>query len=278
MVSVELSKRHPIEIINADSLQFFRYLDIGTAKPSLEVQKQVPHHLIDILDPDEAFTAKEFKVLAEEKIRDIQSRGKIPMFVGGAGFYLKALANPVSDLPAGTRTFTDASKAYQELSTKDPKAAKKIHPNDHYRISRALFLLDQDILPSRAFEKAASEGLEFEITWLGISCERKLLHKRIETRVERMFEAGLLNETESAIRNYPKCRGRLEKTIGYGECLDALDDKITKTEAIELTKIHTRQYAKRQDTWFRKNPSIIWSNLDQATDTFSFSIENLTRV
>ena len=278
MTSVNLAKKFPIEIINADSLQVFRHLDFGTAKPSKEIQNQVPHHLIDILDPDESFTSKEFKVLADERIRDIQSRNKIPLFVGGAGFYLKAIANPISDLPAGTRAFDDAKKAYEELSTKDSKAAKKIHPNDHYRISRALFLLDQDILPSRAFELAASDGLPYEITWLGISCDRKTLHQRIESRVERMFDEGIVTETEAVVRNYPDAHGRLEKTIGYGECLQLLDGKINKAQAIELTKAHTRQYAKRQDTWFRKNPSIIWSQLDQAADNFSFSIEELTRV
>jgi tRNA dimethylallyltransferase len=274
MVSIELANKFPIEIINADSLQVFRELDIGTAKPSKEIQAQVTHHLIDILDPDASFTSKEFKVLADEKIKDIQSRNKIPLFVGGAGFYLKALANPTADLPAGTRKITDSGKAYRELQSKDPQAAKKIHPNDHYRISRALFLLDQDILPSRAFEKAASEALEQEITWLGISCDRSVLHERIERRVLNMFTDGIVNETESVLRNYPKARGRLEKTIGYGECLDVLDGRITKNDAIELTTIHTRQYAKRQDTWFRKNPSIIWSNLDHAIQHFSNVIES----
>jgi len=277
-ISIELAKKFPIEIINADSLQVFRELDIGTAKPSKEIQAQVQHHLIDILDPDEDFTAKEYKVLAETKITEIQARGRIPLFVGGAGFYLKALSSPTSDLPAGTREITDYVKAYEELSMKDAAAAQKIHPNDHYRISRALFLLDQDILPSRAFEKAPSEGLNHEIVWLGISCERKTLRTRIEERVKRMFQDGIIRETESVARNYPDSRSRLEKTIGYGECLDYLEGKITKDEAIQLTTTHTQQYAKRQDTWFRKNSSIIWSNLERSLDTFSFTIENLTKV
>lgn len=278
LVSIELAKKFPIEIINADSLQVFRRLDIGTAKPSQEIQSKVPHHLIDILDPDEDFTAKEYKVLAEEKIKEIQGRGKIPLLVGGSGFYLKALSSPTTDLPAGARNIDNYAQAYQELVLKDPDSAAKIHSNDHYRISRALFLLDHDILPSRAFEKAPSEGLDFEIVWLGVACERKILRTRIQERVLRMFDEGLINETESVVRSYPDSRPRLEKTIGYGECLDIMDGKIRKDEAIELTTIHTQQYAKRQDTWFRKNSSIIWSKLETAVDDFSFTIDKLNGV
>jgi tRNA dimethylallyltransferase len=278
VASIDLATRFPIEIINADSLQVFRQLDIGTAKPSPEIQAKVPHHLIDILDPDKDFTAKEYKVLAEEKIKEIQARGKIPMLVGGSGFYLKALSSPTTDLPAGTRSIDDYTKAYEELVLKDPAAAMKIHSNDHYRISRALFLLDQDILPSRAFEKAPSEGLNFEIVWLGISCERKILRTRIQKRVHHMFDEGLMNETESVARNFPKSQPRLQKTIGYGECLEVINGKLSKNKALELTIIHTQQYAKRQDTWFRKNPDIVWSDLDRALDTFSFSIRQLNRV
>lgn len=276
-LSVELAKKFPIEIINADSLQVFRHLDIGTAKPSKEIQAQVPHHLIDILNPDEEFTAKQFKDLAEEKIRDIQSRNKIPMLVGGSGFYLKAFSSPTSDLPAGTREFNDAKLAHQELSQKDPKAAEKIHANDHYRISRALFLLDQNILPSQAFEKNKDATTPYNILWLGISCDRTILRDRIEKRIHDMFDQGILKETEHVIRDFPNSRARLERTIGYNESLQLLDQKLTLNKAMELATTHTRQYAKRQDTWFRKNPDIIWSDLDPALDTFSFSIEQLNQ-
>lgn len=277
-ISLELSQRFPIEIVNADSLQVFRELDIGTAKPSKPMMLKTPHHLIDILDPDQEFTAKEYKVLAEEKISQIQARGKIPLFVGGAGFYLKALSSPTLDLPSGCKKIEDFTEAYKELTSKDPEATKKIHPNDHYRISRALFLLDQDILPSRAFERVPSGNLDFEIVWFGISCPRKTLRSRIEERVQRMFDAGIIQETESVLHHFPKSRARLEKTIGYGECLSYLEGKISKTQAQTLTTTHTQQYAKRQDTWFRKNSSIVWSTLDTALDHFSLTMDKLNQV
>lgn len=275
---MQLAQKFPIEIINSDSLQVFRYLDIGTAKPSKEIQNQVPHHLIDILDPDAPFTSNDFQKLAMEKIKDMHARGKIPLLVGGAGFYLRSLSNPTSNLPAGARKIMDAAKAHQELSTKDPIAAKKIHPNDHYRISRALFLLDQGIQPSRAFELSENTSFPYSILWLGISCDRTTLRKRISDRVNVMFQDGILEETRKVVEKFPNSRPRLEKAIGYSECLDVIDRKSNDTKALELTTIHTSQYAKRQDTWFRKNPSIIWSDLGASMDTFSFSIDKLNQV
>lgn len=277
-LSIELAKKFPIEIINADSLQVFRDLDIGTAKPSKEIQAQAPHHMIDILDPDEEFTAQDFKRMALTKVREIQDRKKIPMFVGGAGFYLKALSNPVVDLPSGTKKIEDAAAAHAELSQKDPASALKIHANDLYRLSRALFLLDQGILPSQAFQTQDTNDLPFEITWFGISWERKVLRDRIATRVQKMFDDGIIEETQNVLWRFPKSISRLEKTIGYAECLKVLNQNITKEKAIIDATIRTGQYAKRQDTWFRKNPSIIWSRYDQAIDHFSVSIKDTIRV
>lgn len=268
-LSVELAKKFPIEIINADSAQVFRDLDIGTAKPSKEIQSQVPHHLIDILDPDQEFTAQDFKRMAEEKVKEIRKRKNIPVFVGGAGFYLKAISNPVVDLPSGTKKIEDAEQAYKELLKKDPEAAKKIHPNDHYRLSRALFLLDQGIVPSEAFQTDANKDVPFDITWLGISWDRKILRERIAARVENMYEQGIMEETQNVLWRYPKSVTRLSKTIGYAECLQSLNQQITPVEAMAQTTVKTGQYAKRQDTWFRKNPSIIWSKWDHALEHFS---------
>lgn len=277
-LSVELAKQFPIEIINADSMQVFRELDIGTAKPSKEVQTQVPHHLIDILDPDQDFTAQDFKRAAEEKVAEIRKRKKIPVFVGGAGFYLKAISNPVVDLPPGTQQIQDYEKAHAELVKKDPAAAKKIHPNDHYRLSRALFLLEQGIIPSEAFQTDTNTDIPFDITWIGISWDRKILRERIAERVRLMFDAGIVEETQNVLWRYPKSVTRLGKTIGYAECLQVLNQQITPEQAIEQAIIRTGQYAKRQDTWFRKNPSIIWSKWEHALEHFSISIKDLIKV
>lgn len=277
-LSIELAKKFPIEIINADSLQVFRDLDIGTAKPSKEIQSQAPHHMIDILNPDENFTAQDFKKLAELKVKEIIKRKKIPMFVGGAGFYLKAISNPVVDLPSGTKKIDDPAKAHAQLQKKDPAAAKKIHPNDAYRLSRALFLLDQGILPSSVFQTQDSNNSPFDITWLGISWDRKVLRDRIAQRVAKMFEDGIVKETQNILWRYPTSIPRLEKSIGYAECLKVLNQQMTLDEAKNLTTIRTGQYAKRQDTWFRKNPSIIWSKWEDALEHFSISIKDIVQV
>lgn len=268
-VSIELAKKFPIEIINADSLQVFRHLDIGTAKPSAQVQEKVTHHLIDILNPDEPFTAKEYKILAEEKALDVIKRGRIPLFVGGAGFYLKAISNPISDLPEGRSDIQDQPAAYRTLIEKDPALSDKIHPNDLYRISRALFLLEKGILPSRAFEVRNDSEKIFDIEWMGIAWERDDLRKRIEQRIKLMFEAGLLDETKQVLEKFPNARLRLERSIGYQECVRVLSKELSVAQAMEESTIHTHQYAKRQRTWFRKNFAIEWSSFDQAVEAFS---------
>lgn len=271
-VSLDLVKRFPIEIINADSLQVVRHMDIGTAKPSKNVLESVPHHLIDIVDPDEDFTAKQYKNMAEEKIFDVLKRNKIPLLVGGAGFYLRALVQPIDELPSGTKQIKNYDQAYKELMEKDPASVKTIHPNDHYRISRAIFLLDQGLIPSQSFQ--SRKELPFDIVWLGLSWNRDVLRKRIQERVVQMFDAGLVEETESIFKKFPKSEKRLNATIGYRECLGVLKKDIIIDRAIELTTIGTHQYAKRQDTWFRKNPNILWSSIDEAVSRFSFSIQS----
>lgn len=275
-ISVTLAQHLPIEIVNSDSLQVFRFLDIGTSKPSVGIQKKVPHHLIDVLDPDEEFSANHYQKLAQEKIDEIWSRKKIPMFVGGAGFYLKALVEPSSDLPAGTKSILDFTEAYQELVKKDPKSSK-IHPNDHYRISRSLFLLDQGILPSEAFQREPSE-VPWDVDWLGLSLDRNVLKDRIAMRVRTMFAAGLIDETENVLTKFPKAKDRLTKTIGYRESLEVLSGQLTKAEAMQRTIIRTNQYAKRQGTWFRKNTRIHWSSPDRALDHFMVLMKDWFRV
>lgn len=270
-ISLELAKRFPIEIINADSLQVVRRMNIGTAKPSENVLANVPHHLIDIIDPDQEFTAKQYRDLAEEKILTLCKNKKIPLLVGGAGFYLKALVQPIEPLPTGTNYIENFIEAYAQILEKDPQIAKTIHPNDHYRISRASFLLDHGFIPSQSFQTI--QELPFEIQWFGLTWERELLKKRIGQRVRQMFDAGLVEETESVLKDYPGSENRLQATIGYRESLDVIRKRIIIDKAIELTTYGTQQYAKRQGTWFRKNPNILWSSVDEAVSRFSFSIE-----
>ena len=253
-------------------------MDIGSAKPSKAIQKKAPHHLIDILNPDEPFTAQQYKRLAESSIDDILKRKKIPMLVGGAGFYMKAIAKPVSSLPAGRSELKDPEAAYQMLIDQDPGISVKIHPNDHDRISRAMYLLEKGILPSVAYQTDEQIDLPFDIIWLGIQCARPRLRKQIEERVHQMFDQGIVKETKDVLEEFPDARPRLQKAIGYKESIAVLDKEMTEKEAIAQTTIHTQQFAKRQDTWFRKNTSIIWSEYEDAVESFSVSIPKLVQV
>ena len=272
-ISTRLAKDLPIEIINADSLQVFRAMDIGTAKPSPSVLQQVPHHLIDILNPHEEFTSKQYRAIAEEKIHDVVSRNKIPLLVGGAGFYLKALVQPSDSLPSGTAAISNYEVAYKTLMERDPQS--KIHPNDHYRISRALFLIENGLIPSQSYQ---SNNEPFDTKWFGISWPRDILRKRIADRVQQMFDVGLVDETKHVLEKFPGSAGRLSKTIGYRESLGVLAGNVKIKDAIEMTTIETSQYAKRQETWFRKNAGIQWCPFAEAASHFSFSIRDSLQV
>lgn len=269
------------EIINCDSMQVYEGFDIGTDKPTLEMRRQVPHHLIDIVEPRAQFTAGEFVRRALEAVRLIEGRGRRPFIVGGTGLYLKALLEGL--FPGPGRDEKIRRKLEQEAAEKglgalrsrleevDPAYARTVGNRDKVRIIRALevhALTGEPI--SRLFERTRSEVAGFNILKIGLQLEREELYRRIEKRVESMFRNGICEEVTRLLdagvpESAPPFRG-----LGYRRVIAYLQGRTTLDEAKRLTKQDTRQYAKRQITWFRKTPGVNWFPGDDLTSVSLF--------
>ncbi len=261
-----LAKSFDGEIVNCDSLQLYRFLNIGTAKTPVGERQGIPHHLFDILNPDELFTAGDYSRVARPLLRDIASRGKLPIVCGGTGFYLRALlhglfAGPIrSDELRERLTLWTPERRHRLLRRLDPSSAGRIHPNDTQKLIRALEVC---LIARRSLTDLHAGPTEaplqgFTILKLGLNPDRVQLVRKIDDRCRRMFASGLLNEVRSLLtEGYPPSSKALE-AIGYREALLHLDGQISYEAAIERTQIATRQYSKRQRTWFRKEPGIVW--------------------
>ncbi len=266
-----LAGEFPAEIISCDSMQVYRGFDLGTDKPDPEARKAVPHHLIDIVEPEEQFSAADFARLAVEAAEGILSRGHTPIVVGGTGLYHRALVEglfpgPGRDPELRKRLRQEAATAgllslYEKLKEVDPDYAARITPADSIRIIRALeiYYLTGEPL-SRQFLRTRSPAREkgFHLVQIGLKLERIELYKRIEARVERMFARGLVEEVRRLLaRGVPETATPF-KGLGYRQVLRHLRGEISLAEAIEETKLETRHFAKRQLTWFKKSPGITW--------------------
>src|ERR1039457_2259545 len=277
-LAVRLAEKCGGEIVNADSMQVYRGMDIGTAKPSKELCNRVPHHLIDIVDPDEEFSASDFRREAERAIQDISSRGNTVFVVGGTGLYIKALLKGLVDSPRGggllRRSLQDEARLLggelllQRLWTVDPVTAAGLHQNDQVRIIRALEVYLQTGCPLSQFRSEHGFGNDYyNCLKIGISIERGELYRRVEERVESMMTSGFLEEVESL-----KSRGfsadiKPFRAIGYKELLAHLSGQMSLFESVELIKRNTRRYAKRQVTWFKKDSQINWVEYPVKFDT-----------
>lgn len=257
-LSVRLAQLFPVEIVSADSLQVFRRLDIGTAKPTATMRVQVPHHLVDVLDPDQPATAYWYAMEARRIIDEIVGRGKTPIVVGGGGFYLRALEHPPQEMEFIPPSSLPTEEGYRLLKANDPKAAEKIHPNDRYRISRAVALLEKGYVPSDTWEKAEEQDAPFDLIWFALDHPRDQLYKAIDVRVERMFSDGLVEETRTVLTEFPNSRHRIEKSIGYHQALNLIEGRMARGDALKDAQQRSRNYAKRQLTWFRKEKRIRW--------------------
>ncbi|MBI5969135.1 MAG: tRNA (adenosine(37)-N6)-dimethylallyltransferase MiaA [Deltaproteobacteria bacterium] len=268
-LALELAKYFGGEIINADSMQVYRGLDIGTAKPSVENRRLVVHHLVDILHPDQEYSAGLFRQHADAVIHELHRR-KTPIFVvGGTGLYLKVLTRGLFRGPAGNselrlalykRAEMNGSESlHQELQKVDPEAASRIHPNDKFRIIRALEVYHFTQKPISYFQKGHG-FLEapYEVLKVGLQCERDELYRRIEIRLEKMMEMGWVEEVRSLLnRGYAPNLKSLQ-SLGYKYIISYLSGDIKINEAVRLIKRDTRRYAKRQITWFKADPEINW--------------------
>jgi tRNA dimethylallyltransferase len=268
-VAVDLALRFGGEIIGGDSIQVYRGFDIGTAKPGPADRRGVPHHLIDIVGPEVQYTAADFVRDALEAARGIAARGRLPIVAGGTGLYLKALADGLFPGPGRDPAVRAALEAearekglealFRRLEAIDPEYARKIRGRDRVRIVRALEVHAATGRPiSEHFRETRSPVMGRTVLRLGLRLEREALCRRIEDRVDRMFARGLVDEVRGLLeRGVPESAPPF-RALGYSQVLRLLRGEIGRDEAVALTKIETRQYAKRQMTWFRKMAGVVW--------------------
>ena len=265
-LALALAQKFAGEIVNCDSLQLYRQLDIGTAKPSLQERQTVPHHLFDVLSLPEGFSAGEFGQMARPVIQQIAQRGHLPIVAGGTGFYLKALLDglpvlPTKDNGLRARLMMREQKRpgalHRLLRRLDAKSAPQIHFRDIQKLLRAL---EVRILTGRPRAEAqTSAPLEnFRTLKIGLDPDRGQLRTRLEARTKRMFNGGLVDEVRSLLNSGATGNEKPFESLGYKQALQHVRGAIMLEQAIESTLIETRQYAKRQRTWFRRDPEFKW--------------------
>jgi tRNA dimethylallyltransferase len=269
-LAIQLALAFNGEIVNCDSQQIYRCLNIGTAKVPESERHGVPHHLIDIADPDEVFSAGEFARRARIVLEDIRVRGRLPIVGGGTGFYVRGLLNGLFEAPKrddalrmelNRREQLRAGFVHRLLRRLDPVSAGRIHPNDIQKAVRAVEISLNAQAPMSRLLGHTERPLEgFRWLKLGLDPPRDALYARINARCERMFAEGLVEETQSLLdRGFGRETKALE-SIGYRQCIDIVEGRTTIAEALADVQMETRRYAKRQLTWFRRDPEIRWLN------------------
>lgn len=262
--AVELAQKIDGEIISADSRYVYKGLDIGTAKPGIDERKGIPHCMIDIVEPDFNYSAGLYAKQAKECIKDILSRGKTPIVAGGTGLYIRVLLENY-DLPNIEPDYNlrdelaklSFDELYDILYKLDKESAESVARNDKKKLIRYIEVVKLTGLPlSKARGKKDED--EFDIEWIGLNFPREELYERINKRVDLMIEEGLIEETKNLLSKYGRIPNIVD-TIGYREIIAYLDGDISLERAKELLKQNTRNYAKRQLTWFRKNENIKWN-------------------
>ena len=260
-LAIKLAHKLNGEIISADSRLVYKGFNIAAAKPTMEEREGIPHHIIDIVEPEYDYSVAEFKKDATAKINEITERGNLPIVAGGTGLYFRILlenyALPKIDCKPELRAELEKESnenLYEELKEKDPVYAQKVHPNNKVRLVRVLEVI-------RTLNKPFSEacGLkepEYEVEWIFPQIEsREVLYDRINKRVDIMIENGIIDETKYLLNKHGRIKN-LVGTIGYQEMIEYLDGKCSLDEAVEKLKMNTRRYAKRQLTWFRRTPEL----------------------
>ena len=271
-LSLALAEHLGCEIISIDSMQIYKYMDIGTAKATEEEQKRAPHHMIDFLSPKESYSAEDYRADAMKVLHDIESRGKLPLFVGGTGLYMDTVMRgvqlgspPSSDelkekLMAMADDEESREKLWQRLKEIDPASAEKTHKNNVRRVVRALEIYELTGKTKTYFDEL-TKAAKPEVTVGMITLDfhnRDNLYERVDLRVEQMLREGLLSEVESLYRSGTLVKGTTAaQAIGYKEIISYLDGECTLDGAVEFLKLSSRRYAKRQLTWFRHNEDAV---------------------
>jgi tRNA dimethylallyltransferase len=273
-ISLKLAQLIPAEIISADSRQIYKYLDIGTAKPSKQHLEQVPHHLIDILDPSEYYDASILEKDAEKFITEIFKKNKTPIVVGGSGLYIKALIDGIFDSADRNEEYRKEllqkrkefgnEFLYEELKKVDPISAGKMLPQNWKRVMRALEVFHQsgEAIWKHHQKQSSQKEKKYDFKQFGLNWDRKILYENIDNRVDEMIETGFVDEVKNILhKSYERNLNSLN-TVGYNEIILYLEGEITLERAVELIKRNTRHYAKRQMTWFRKDKRIHWFDIN----------------
>ena len=261
-VSLEMAQLLNAEIISLDSMAIYRGMDIGTAKPVLADQQRVAHHMLDIVDPTEAFSVSQYRERAMGLVQQIFDSGKQVIFVGGTALYLKALLRGMFEGPPADWDFRKEVEQeleemggqflHQRLEMIDPVSAANLHPNDHRRLIRALEVFKTTGKPISHWQMQFSEGREAdECRVFTLRHARSVLHERIENRVASMFEAGLLDEVRGLLDKHGTLGQTAAQAVGYREAIDHLEERMPLDETIEKVRVRTRRFARHQETWFR---------------------------
>jgi len=275
-LALSLAESYPLEIISADSRQVYRRMDIGTAKATIQEQAAVPHHMIDLIEPDQEFSVADFVDQSQPLIADIAARNKIPCIVGGTGLYIRALLGGLAELPSSSTELRrqlhqreidmGSGTLFRELQKVDPASAASIHPHNIIRIVRALevFTLSGRKLSELKAEHSFSEQL-YRVLKLAPDFSRPQLYSRINQRSEQMIASGLVDEVKGLVESYSYDLKALQ-TLGYREVVRFLKAEISADQMLSDIQKYTRQYAKRQLTWFRKEEDIIWVDSSTKSD------------
>lgn len=270
---IEVARTAGGEIVSADSMQFYRGMDVGTAKPTPEQRAQAPHHLIDRIDPDQPYNVADFHADATAIIDQVLGRGHLPLVVGGSGLYVRALANkldlpvaePDDELRAKLKEFARHSgrqALHQRLAKVDPISAERIHPNDQKKIIRAIEVYERTGRPlSEVYSEDPEPTDRYRCLMFGLTCDREELYRRVEERCDRMINSGLLKEVQELLDAGYSPDLQAMQAIGYKEFAAFLRGEVSFPEAVETFKRNTRRYVKRQLTWFRTEERIRWIDI-----------------
>ena len=268
-LGLALARRLDGEIVCMDSMQIYRRMDIGTAKPTAQERALLPHHMLDVADPTEAYAVADYAVAAERVIAEILSRGRVPILVGGTGLYLKALMDGLSlggaggderlraELNALADELGGKERLHARLAAVDPETAARLHPNDRRRVIRAIEVYEQTGVPMSRQNHAAQDR-PFRVLPLALDWPRDLLYARLEARVHRMMEMGLLSEVRALLESGVPPAAQSMQGIGYKELIPVVMGQGDVNRAVWEIIVHTRHYAKRQGTWLRAEPRCVW--------------------
>jgi tRNA dimethylallyltransferase len=266
--AVALGQRIPIEVISADSRQVYRGMDIATGKPTSDERAAVPHHLVDVVDPDDRYHAARFRTEAEAAIADVQRRGRLPVIVGGTGLYIRALLRGLDAAPpadpdfrrelAGLAAREGRAALHAQLAATAPAVARGLHPNDEVRVIRALERLRAGAAAAEPQERWQRHEAPWSVTYIGLMLERAELARRLAARAQSMVAAGLLDEVRRLLRRgygpaLPAMQG-----IGYRQFVEVALGRLDAAAALALMQRDTVRYAKRQMTWFVREPGVAW--------------------